>query len=51
MSASLRPLTLGEFLAWESEQDGRYEFDGIQPVAMTGGRLRMPEPSAAPLPA
>jgi Uma2 family endonuclease len=37
MSASLKPLTLEEFLAWERAQDLRYEFDGIQPVGMTGG--------------
>jgi Uma2 family endonuclease len=36
MSASLKPLTLEEFLAWEAEQEERYEFDGVQPVAMTG---------------
>lgn len=37
MSASLKPLTLEEFLDWERLQELRYEFDGIQPVAMTGG--------------
>lgn len=37
MSASLKPLTLEEFLDWERAQPERYEFDGIQPVAMTGG--------------
>jgi Uma2 family endonuclease len=37
MSASLKPLTLDEFLGWERSQPERYEFDGIQPVAMTGG--------------
>jgi Uma2 family endonuclease len=37
MSASLKPLTVEEFLAWERSQEPRYEFDGIQPVAMTGG--------------
>jgi Uma2 family endonuclease len=37
MSASLKPLTLDEFLEWERAQPERYEFDGIQPVAMTGG--------------
>lgn len=36
MSASLRPLLLDEFLAWERGQPLRYEFDGTQPVAMTG---------------
>ena len=35
MSASLKPLTLDEFLAWERSQPMRYEFDGTQPVAMT----------------
>src|SRR5689334_8942910 len=39
MSASLRPLTLAEFLDWERAQTERYEFDGIQPVAMTGGSV------------
>jgi len=39
MSASLKPLTADEFLAWERTQELRYEFDGIQPVAMTGGSL------------
>ncbi|HSU04035.1 MAG TPA: Uma2 family endonuclease [Acetobacteraceae bacterium] len=37
MSATLKPLTLDEFLEWERAQPERYEFDGIQPVAMTGG--------------
>lgn len=37
MSVSLRPMTLAEFLAWEEQQELRYEFDGIQPVAMVGG--------------
>ena len=37
MSASLKPLTVDEFLAWERAQPLRYEFDGIQPIAMTGG--------------
>ena len=31
------PMTLAEFLAWEERQDLRYEFNGSQPVAMTGG--------------
>ena len=39
MSASLKPLTLDEFLAWERTQPVRYEFDGMQPVAMTGGTI------------
>ena len=38
MSMSLRtPMTKDEFLAWETRQEPRYEFDGIRPVAMTGG--------------
>ena len=40
MSAALNPITLEEFLAWERAQPERYEFDGIQPVAMTGGSFR-----------
>ena len=39
MSVSLKPLTVEEFLEWERAQPFRYEFDGIQPVAMTGGRF------------
>jgi len=39
MSASLKPLTVDEFLEWERSQPLRYEFDGIQPVAMTGGSV------------
>ncbi len=40
MNVALRkPMTLTEFLAWEERQELRYEFDGIQPVAMTGGTL------------
>jgi Uma2 family endonuclease len=35
-----RPWTIEQFLNWASAQDGRYEFDGIQPVAMTGGNAR-----------
>jgi Uma2 family endonuclease len=32
-------MTLDEFLAWERRQELRYEFDGFEPVAMTGGTL------------
>ncbi|MBV9756687.1 MAG: Uma2 family endonuclease [Alphaproteobacteria bacterium] len=32
-------MTLEEFLAWERRQELRYEFDGIRPIAMTGGTL------------
>jgi Uma2 family endonuclease len=28
-----------EFFAWAEAQDARYEFDGFQPVAMTGGTV------------
>lgn len=38
MSTSLRkPMTVERFLSWEERQELRYEFDGFQPVAMTGG--------------
>ncbi len=38
MNIALRkPMSLAEFLAWEERQPLRYEFDGFQPVAMTGG--------------
>jgi Uma2 family endonuclease len=37
MSISLpRPWTRDEFFTWAATQEGRYEFDGFQPVAMTG---------------
>jgi Uma2 family endonuclease len=37
MNIGLRkPMTLRQFLAWEERQELRYEFDGFQPVAMTG---------------
>ena len=32
-----KPWTPERFLAWAETQDERYEFDGIQPVAMGGG--------------
>ena len=32
-----RSMTPDEFLAWEERQDLRWEFDGLQPVAMVGG--------------
>lgn len=35
---TLRP-TIEQFLAWERRQELRYEFDGIQPLAMTGGTI------------
>jgi Uma2 family endonuclease len=38
MTAALRkPATFAEFLAWEEQQSLRYEFDGVQAIAMTGG--------------
>jgi Uma2 family endonuclease len=30
-------MTREQFLVWEAKQELRYEFDGFQPVAMTGG--------------
>ena len=32
-------MTQAEFFAWAQTQDTRYEFDGFQPVAMTGGSI------------
>jgi Uma2 family endonuclease len=32
-----KPMSLAEFLVWEETQELRYEFDGVLPVAMTGG--------------
>lgn len=40
MSASQRPAwTQEQFFAWAEAQDERHEFDGLRPVAMTGGQL------------
>jgi Uma2 family endonuclease len=36
-SALRKPMTIAEFLEWEERQDLRYEFDGFQTIAMTGG--------------
>ncbi len=37
MNVALRKsMTLEQFLAWEERQELRYEFDGVQPVAMNG---------------
>ncbi len=32
-------MTPAEFLAWEARQELKWEFDGFQPVAMTGGTI------------
>jgi Uma2 family endonuclease len=38
MTPALRnPWTQEQFFSWAERQDIRYEFDGLQPVAMTGG--------------
>jgi Uma2 family endonuclease len=34
-----KPVNLAEFLAWEERQELRYEFDGFEPVAVTGGTI------------
>ena len=34
-----KPMTIEAFLAWERQQELRFEFDGVGPVAMTGGSL------------
>ncbi len=40
MTATVRrPMTQQEFFDWAEAQNTRYEFDGFQPVAMTGGNL------------
>jgi len=40
MTVALRkPMTQKEFFDWAEAQNGRYEFDGSQPIAMTGGDL------------
>lgn len=37
MSASLRPMTVAEFIAWEDVQETKNEFDGRSIQLMTGG--------------
>jgi Uma2 family endonuclease len=38
MNVALRkPMTQAEFFGWAETQNERYEFDGFQPVGMTGG--------------
>ncbi|HTW69286.1 MAG TPA: Uma2 family endonuclease [Acetobacteraceae bacterium] len=38
MDVALRkPMSLADFFKWEERQEERYEFDGFQPVAVTGG--------------
>ncbi len=32
-----KPMSVAEFLDWEERQELRWEFDGFEPVAMTGG--------------
>ncbi len=49
MSASLKPLTLNDFLAWERTQPVRHEFDGTQPVATTGGTIAADRVARRPL--
>ncbi len=39
MSAAPHPTTAEAFLGWAESQPTRHEFDGIRPVAMTGGDL------------
>ena len=40
MSAALKlPMSREEFLLWEEQQELRYEFDGVNIVAMPGGTL------------
>jgi Uma2 family endonuclease len=35
-----KPWTEEQFLTWAEAHEGRFEFDGVQPVAMTGGTAR-----------
>ncbi len=39
MGASPKPMSLEEFVAWEERQELRYEYDGLEIRAMTGGTL------------
>ena len=41
MNVTTRPrMTLEEFLAWEEQQEGRFEFNGGEPEEVTGGTDR-----------
>jgi Uma2 family endonuclease len=41
MSVALeKPWTAEKFLAWAATQEQRHEFDGLRPLAMTGGNAR-----------
>ena len=40
MDVALRKsMSVAEFLAWEERQELRFEFDGFEPIAMTGGTV------------
>jgi Uma2 family endonuclease len=40
MNVVVRPrVSLAEFLEWERDQPNRFEFDGTQPIPMTGGTV------------
>jgi len=39
MSALPKPMSLDDFVAWEERQELRYEYDGIDARAMTGGTV------------
>jgi Uma2 family endonuclease len=40
MNVVVRPrVSLADFLEWERDQPQRYEFDGTQPIPMTGGTV------------
>jgi Uma2 family endonuclease len=39
VTARVPTMTRDQFFDWADAQDARYEFDGFQPVAMTGGNL------------
>ena len=43
-----KPMSLAEFLEWEERQELRYEFDGVEPSAMTGGTAAPCHHSAQP---
>ncbi len=38
-TAVQRGMTLADFFPWAEAQDARYEFDGSEPVEVTGGRI------------
>jgi hypothetical protein len=39
VTSRVQAMTRDQFFDWAETQDARYEFDGFEPVAMTGGNI------------